>query len=61
MPTNNGSGTFLGEAGTNKILELFIEELDKKQDVMDEVSAERVQEIWDEEMGSSESEPEVTE
>ena len=44
---NNGSG-YLGEKGLEKLIELCISELDKKQDTIQEMSAEDVERIWNE-------------
>ena len=58
MPGSNksqiGGGTYMGEPALEKLMELIQAELETKQDNIDEMSAEDVQRIWDEEMNPTE-------
>ena len=39
---------YLGDISIKKLLQLIFTELDKKQDKMDEITAEEVRTMWDE-------------
>lgn len=38
---------YIANAGIKKLIELIFTELNKKQDKMDEITAEEVREMWD--------------